>query len=128
MVKGGGSKNAVVVVQGLDVHHAKVQQLWRGQRSEVSPVERCLCLEKAGLQYLSDLNVGLLGELRNQKVAAVLLGLNLHVEVKPGDGGLWTQVPVQCLKEEEAVNFHLPIEAKTSRKYNDRLFHNLDLN
>lgn len=70
-------------------------------------------MEKAGLQYLSDLNVGLLGELRNQKVAAVLLGLNLHVEVKPGDGGLWTQVPVQCLKEEQAVNKHRLQESTT---------------
>lgn len=74
------------------------------KRSEVSPVENYLCFEKVGLQYLCDLNVSLLGKLRDQEVASVLLGVHLHVEVEPGDGGLWTQVPVQCLKEGGAVS------------------------
>lgn len=71
------------------------------ERSEVSPVHRCLCSEKEGIQYLCDLDVGFLGKLRNQEVVSVLLGVHLHVEVEPGDGGLGTQVPVQCLQEED---------------------------
>lgn len=39
VVEGGGSKDTVVIVQGLDVHHAKVQQLWRGQRSAQNRTE-----------------------------------------------------------------------------------------
>lgn len=68
------------------------------EKSKVSPVQRCLCWEKAGLQYLCDLNVGFLGELRNQEVVSILLGVHLHVKVEPGNGGLGTQVPVQSLE------------------------------
>lgn len=71
----------------------------RGQPS----TEYSYCWEKAGLQYLCDLDVGFLGELRNQEVLAVLLGVHLHVEVEPGDGGLGTKVPVQGLLEEEKL-------------------------
>lgn len=69
----------------------------KGQR----PVMRNLYWEKAGLQYLCDLDVGFLGELWNQEVLSILLGVHLHVEVEPGDGGLGTQVPIQRLEEEE---------------------------
>lgn len=48
-------------------------------------------------RYLCDLDVGFLGELRHQEVLAVFLGVDLHVQVQPGDGRLRTQVPVQRL-------------------------------
>lgn len=49
--------------------------------------------------YLGDLDVRVLGELRNQEVLVVFLGIDLSVEFQPGDGRLWTQVPVESLHD-----------------------------
>ena len=52
----------------------------------------------ASVHYLCDLDVGVLRELGHEEVLTVLLGLHLGVELQPGDGRLWTQVPVQRLQ------------------------------
>ena len=48
--------------------------------------------------YLCHLDVGVLRELGHEEVFIALLGLHLGIELQPGDGRLWTQVPVQRLQ------------------------------
>ena len=108
VTEGGGGEDAVAVVQRADVHHAQVQQLQhtRGQRSahvvQKQPVTLKLCVQwrLRCVTYLCDLDVGFLGELRNQEVLSVRLGFHLRVQLQPGDGRLRTQIPVQRLQED----------------------------
>lgn len=52
------------------------------------------------LSDLRDLDVHLLGKLRHQEVVSVSLGVDLHVQLEPGDGRLRTEVPLQRLQGE----------------------------
>lgn len=124
VTEGGGGEDAVAVVQRADVHHAQVQQLQHttGQRSA-----RCrsaaaghingLCVRWClrCVTYLCDLDVHFLGELRNQEVLSVRLGVHLRVQLQPGDWRLRTQIPVQRLQD-DTENIQVSTTTQVCRK------------
>lgn len=106
VTEGWSSQDAVAEVQVVDVHHTQVQELEEDTGESVSGfgLRNFFIFSSLLSTHLCDLDVLLLRKLWNQEVlftTVFLLSFHLSVQLQPGDGRLRTEVPVQCLEDEE---------------------------